>query len=54
MSKLDKIFVKRYNVGIKGTSKFNELVPAQNEAEARRKYASRRNRKVSSNIINKR
>ena len=50
----DKIFVKRYRVGFRGTKEFDSLVPAKTQLEARRKYANRRNRRISKNIIVKR
>lgn len=50
---IDKIFVKRYWVGIKGTKEFNELVSAKTGKEAIRKYAFMRGR-TTRNIILKR
>ena len=48
---LDRIFVKRFKVGLKGTSKFNELVPASTQLEAKKIYAFKRNRKTLKDII---
>lgn len=39
---LDKIFVKRFKVGFKGTTEFDNLIPAKNMKEARLIYARRR------------
>ena len=53
MSNLNKIFVKRYWVGFRGTKEFDKLVPAGSGKEAVKKYARQRNR-TARNIILKR
>jgi hypothetical protein len=52
---IDRIFVKRYWIGIKGTGDYDQLVEGRNVQEARLRYARRRNyKRTPSNIIHKR
>ena len=50
---INKVFVKRYWVGFRGTREFDQLVPANSGKEAIKKYARARNR-TTRNIILKR
>jgi hypothetical protein len=50
-SKLDKIFVKRYRVGIKGNKDADAIINAQTPTLAKKQYASRRGIKVTPKVI---
>lgn len=48
---LDKIFVKRYWIGLKGTSDYDELISANSPSEAIKKYMWQRNLKRNDGTI---
>ena len=50
-SKLDKIFVKRYRVGIKGNKDADAIINAQTPTLAKKQYAFRRGIKITPKVI---
>ena len=50
---LDKVFVKRFKVGFRGTKEFDKLVPANTGKAAIKKFAKQRSR-TTRNIVLKR
>jgi hypothetical protein len=50
-SKLDKIFVKRYRVGIKGNKEADAIINAQTPTLAKKQYAFKRGIRVTPKIL---